>query len=163
MIRKASSDDFEFVYGMYMHPQVNRFLLYDMMGADQFRPVFEELLQRGVKFIYENEGVPVGMFKLVPNSYRSSHVVYLGGLAVHPDFAGRGYGMSMMNEIILYAEQHGFLRIELSLYAENAKARRLYEKAGFQEEGMSRKLTYLRSENAFIDEVLMSWLSDKIK
>ena len=163
MIRKATSDDFEFVYGMYMHPQVNRFLLYDVMDADQFRPVFDELLQRGVKFIYENEGVPVGMFKLVPNSYRSSHVVYLGGLAVHPNFAGKGYGISMMNEIILYAEQHGFLRIELSLYVENAKARRLYEKAGFHEEGILRKLTYLKSENVFVDEVLMSWLSDKIK
>jgi len=163
MIRKATSDDFEFVYGLYMHPQVNRFLLYEMMDADEFRPVFDELLQRGVKFIYENEERPVGMFKLVPNSYRSSHVVYLGGLAVHPDFAGKGYGISMMNEIILYAEQHGFLRIELSLYTENAKARRLYEKAGFQEEGISRKLTYLKSENVFVDEVLMSWLSDKIK
>ena len=163
MIRKATPHDFAFVHGMYMHPEVNRFLLYEVMDTDEFRPVFDELLERGVKYIYENDELPVGMFKLVPNTNRSAHAVYLGGFAIHPNFAGKGYGSSMMNEIIQYAGQRGFLRIELSVYTENGNARRLYEKAGFREEGILRKLTYLKSENVFLDEVLMSWLSDKIK
>jgi putative acetyltransferase len=163
VIRKATEDDFEFVYGLYMHPQVNPFLLYEMMSPEEFRPAFDALLHKDVKYIYENDESPVGMFKLVPNSYRSGHVVYLGGLAIHPDFAGKGYGLSMMEEIIQYAEQCGFLRIELSVYTDNHKAHRLYEKAGFEKEGILRKLSYLKSKNVFVDEVLMSWISEKIR
>ena len=146
-----------------MHPQVNRYLLYEMMSAEDFKPVFDDLLRKDVKYIYESDGKPVGMFKLVPNFYRSGYSVYLGGLAIHPSYGGKGYGLKMMQEIIECASQQGFLRIELSVYVENQKAQHLYEKAGFEKEGILRKYTYLRSENKFLDEVSMAWLSEKIK
>ena len=163
MVRKATQEDFDFIYGLYMHPQVNPFLSYEMMDADEFKPIFDELLHKDVKYIYESEGIPVGMFKLVPNVYRSGHIVYLGGLAIHPPFAGKGHGLSMMQEIIHYAEAQGFLRIELSVSVTNEKAKHLYEKAGFEKEGILRKYSYLRTEDSFFDEVLMSWLSERIK
>jgi RimJ/RimL family protein N-acetyltransferase len=163
MVRKATQQDFEFIYDLYMHPQVNPFLLYEMMDADEFKPIFDELLNKDVKYIYESGGIPVGMFKLVPNVYRSGHIVYLGGLAIHSSFAGKGYGLSMMQEIIHYAEAQGFLRIELSVSITNERAKHLYEKAGFEKEGILRKYTYLKTEDSFFDEVLMSWLSERIK
>lgn len=146
-----------------MHPQVNPFLLYEPMGGEEFKPIFGDLLQRDVKYIFEVEETSVGMFKLVPNVYRAGHIVYLGGLAVHPSFAGKGYGSAMMNEIIQYATQQRFLRIELSVSVTNLKAQHLYEKAGFEREGILRKYTYLQSENKMVDEVMMAWLSEKIK
>ena len=163
VVRKATQHDFDFVYGLYMHPEANPFLLYEQMDKEEFKSVFDDLLQRDVKYIYESEGTPVGMFKLVPNVHRAGHVVYLGGLAVHPSFAGKGHGFTMMNEIIQYATQQGFLRIELSVAISNVKAQRLYEKTGFGREGILRRLTYLRSENKMVDEVMMSWLNEKIK
>ena len=162
MIRKATQQDFDFVYRLYMHPHVNRFLLYEMMSAEVFKPIFDDLLKNNVKYIFENDGIPVGMCKLVPNVHRAAHIVYLGGLAIHPDFNEKGYGFSMMKEIIQYSEQRGFLRIELSVSLTNDKAQHLYEKAGFKKEGILRKYTHLRSENKFIDEVFMSWLSEKL-
>jgi len=40
----------------------------------------------------------------------------------------------------------------------NGKALRLYKKAGFQQEGMLRKYTYLKKENVFPEEVLMAYI-----
>ena len=64
----------------------------------------------------------------------------------------------MMNDIIDFAKQNGFLRIELSVALINEKAIRLYEKAGFVKEGLLKKFTYLKSENKYLDEVMMAYL-----
>ena len=163
MVRKATPEDFDFVYGLYMHPEVNPFLLYEMMNAEQFKPIFDELLRKNAKYIFEQEGAAIGMFKLVPNVYRAGHIVYLGGLAIHPAYGGKGYGSRMMKEIVQYVEQEGFLRIDLSVSVINPRAQRLYENAGFEKEGILRKYNHLASEGKFLDEVMMSWLSEKIK
>ncbi|NJO25315.1 MAG: GNAT family N-acetyltransferase [Bacteroidia bacterium] len=158
MIRRATAVDFNFVYQLYMHPQVNPFLLYEPMDAESFRPIYDELLQRGVKYIYASNGVSTGMFKWVPETHRSSHIAYLGGLAIHPSYAGKGHGSRMMDAIIEFGRQQGFLRIELSTAVTNEKALHLYEKAGFEKEGILKKYTHLKKENVFLDEVMMAYL-----
>jgi L-phenylalanine/L-methionine N-acetyltransferase len=64
----------------------------------------------------------------------------------------------MMTEIIDFAGKSGFKRIELSVAVHNEKAIQLYEKAGFEQEGILRKYTYLAKENQYFDEILMSYL-----
>ena len=159
MTRTAVKSDFDYFYGLYMHPKVNPFLLYEQMSIDEFRPVFTELQEKGYLYVYQDqEGVPVGMFKLVPQQYRNSHVVYLGGLAIDPLFAGKGFARRMLQEIKERAIQKGFTRIELTVAVINEKAFRLYEQAGFLHEGRLRNFTFLASENRYIDEVIMSCL-----
>ena len=158
MIRIATVRDFDFVYNMYMHPQVNPFLLYEIMGRDEFELIYKDLLEKKVKFIYTDNEVPIGMFKLIPLTYRSAHIAYLGGLAIHPDQKGRGYGKKMMNEIIEFARGSGFLRIELSVADINTTAISLYEITGFQKEGVLRKYSHLKKEQRFMDEILMAYL-----
>jgi L-phenylalanine/L-methionine N-acetyltransferase len=158
MIRQANSSDFEFIYSLYFHPNVNPFLLYEMMDRPSFQPIFDELMSKDIKFIFEENAQSVGMFKLYPHTYRTAHVGYLGGLAVHPDFSGKGYGMKMMTEILAFGKQKGFLRIELSTATTNTRAIALYEKVGFDREGILRNYTYLKSENRFLDELMMSYL-----
>lgn len=158
MLKQATDNDFDFVYELYMHPQINPFLLYEQMEINDFKAVFEDLTKKKVLFVFEDDGVPTGMCKLVPQQYRNSHIVYLGGIAIHPFFAGKGEGIKMINDIIDFAKQNGFLRIELSVASVNEKAIRLYEKAGFVKEGILRKFTYLKSENKFLDELMMAYL-----
>ena len=112
------------------------------------RPIFADLLQKEIIYIFENAGAAAGMFKLIPYTYRSSHVAYLGGLAIHPSLSGKGLGSIMMKEILDYAKKTGILRIELSAAVINEKAIRLYEKAGFEEEGILRKYTHLKKEES---------------
>ena len=160
MIRKMTQEDFHFIYELYMYPGVNKYLLYEPMAEADFSPIFADLLQKQIIYIFENGGAPEGMFKFVPYAFRSSHVAYLGGLAIHPSSSGKGMGTQMMNEIKDFAKEKGIRRIELSTAVINEKAIRLYEKAGFQKEGILRKYTWLEAENQYLDEVMMSWLSE---
>ena len=160
MIRKATSSDFEFIYGLYFHPDINPFLLYEAMDAPDFRPIFMDLLEKHVLYVFEHNGDRAGMFKLVPLSYRTDHIAYLGGVAIHPGFAGKGMGEQMLRELLAMSQQNGLLRIELSTATINERAIRLYEKTGFQKEGILRRYTHLKSEGRFLDEVLMSCLLD---
>ena len=158
MIKPATSQDFDFFYNLYFHPQVNRFLLYEMMDKANFKPIFNDLLEKEVLFTFERDGQNVGMFKLIQLTYRSSHIAYLGGVAMHPDYAGKGYGFLMMLAIIDYGKVLGLKRIELSTAVNNDKAIHLYKKVGFREEGILGNYTYLKSKNLYLDEMLMSYL-----
>lgn len=158
MIRKAVAKDIDFFYYLYMHPQVNPFLLYEKMEQEEFLPIFNDLLHKGVLYLFIQDDVPAGMFKLVPQQYRNSHIVYLGGLAIDPRCAGKGLGLKMIEAIKEYAKAAGFKRIELSVAAINEKAIGLYLKAGFEKEGLLKNFTFLKSENKFLDEVMMAYL-----
>ncbi len=158
MYRNATASDFDFFFNLYMHPQVNPYLLYEQMSSEEFRPIFEDLLSDKVIYVFEENGISAGMFKLVLLKHRCTHIAYLGGLAIHPDFAGKGLGLKMMREIIDLAEQKGIKRLELSAGTENLRAIELYKKAGFEPEGILRKYTHLKSEGRFIDELMMSYI-----
>jgi len=156
MVQTAQLKDVDFFYELYMHPEINPYLLYENMSAAAFKPIFESLLQQEALFVYYADDVPAGMFKMVPQKYRNDHIIYLGGLAIAPGFSGKGEGHKMMNEIISFARESGFLRIELSVASTNDIAIKLYEKVGFQKEGLLKKYTHLKSEHRFVDEIMMA-------
>jgi putative acetyltransferase len=158
MIQIATESDLDFVYNLYMHPAINPYLLYEYMDQKSFEPVFDGLLANGHKFIFTSDGQRVGMFKLIPLSWRTSHIVYLGGLAIHPGYAGKGYGKMMLEEILQFSQRRNFLRIELSVAVSNEKAIHLYKSVGFNEEGILTRYTHLKAENKFVDEVMMACL-----
>lgn len=160
MIRKATYADAIFVYEMFMHPIINPHLLYEQMSEKDFLPIYEKLLVNDIMYIFCDQENNVGMFKLIPNVYRAAHIVYLGSVAVHPKYVGKGYGIKMMHEIIEFATLNNFKRIELSAGVQNIKAISLYKKVGFEEEGILRKYTYLKKEDRYIDEMMMSFIVD---
>ena len=156
MLEKVIAKDFSYIYELYMHPEVNPYLLYEMMGLETFRPIFDELLKDEVLYLYKEGDETLGMCKLVRQKYRDEHKLYLGGVAIHPDHFGKGFGRKMMLEIIDFCKKNAVLRIELTVAVQNEKAIQLYESVGFTKEGVLKKYTYLKSMNQFIDEVLMS-------
>lgn len=159
MIRIATTDDKSFLHELYMHASINPYLLYEPMDAVTFSPILEVLLQKNLLYIYYTaHNAAIGMFKLVPHTYRSAHIVYLGGVAIHPSFAGKGFGKLMIKDILEYAISIGFVRIELSVAVNNEKAISVYKKMGFLKEGVMKKYTYLQKENIFVDEVLMAFV-----
>jgi putative acetyltransferase len=155
MIRIATQDYFEYIFALYMHPLNNPWLLYEPMGPDEFRPIYNELIARNSLYIYSEDGKDVGMFKLQPMKYRNSHIIYLGGVAVDTGSRQQGAGGRMIAEVLDKVKQMGFTRIELTVGTENARAIRLYEKAGFEVEGRLKNYSFLKSENRYIDEFVM--------
>lgn len=159
MLKPATSEDLDFFYELYMHPTVNPYLLYEYMDLDAFIPIFHDLLQKQVLYVFLVDGRPTGMCKIVPQFHRNAHMLYLGGVAIHPAFSGKGFGLMMMQEIIAYARSAKIRRIELSTATTNTVAIRLYERAGFVIEGRLRDYTWYRNEDRYIDEYMMSWIA----
>lgn len=158
MVRNITANDFDFIYGLYMNPATNPYLLYELMDREAFMPIFNDLLKQNIIFIYADAGQNIGMFKLIPFHHRTKHINYIGGLAIHPDFTGKGFGSKMMTEIIDLGKQRGLKRLELSTATFNTKAIKLYEKHGFVLEGIMKNYTYIQAEERFIDEQLMAYL-----
>jgi putative acetyltransferase len=158
MLRQATDQDFDFIYSLYFLPENNPYLLYDPMAEVEFFPIFKEQLKEGVKYIFEIDNVCVGMAKLSPYTHRMSHIVYVGAIAIHPTFAGRGYGLQLMNAITQWAALNGYKRLELDVDLDNPKAKRLYEKAGYETEGLLRKYSNRKSTGQCIDNFRMSLL-----
>jgi RimJ/RimL family protein N-acetyltransferase len=156
MLRTATAADTVFLFSLYMHPAINRWLLYEEMPLDAFQPIAADLIARNALFIFDYDGQPAGMCKLVPQKYRNSHIMYLGGVAIHPAYKGAGLGRKMLHEAMLVCWDKGFTRIELTVAVENLPAIRLYESLGFVREGILKNYTYLSSEGIYIDEQVMA-------
>jgi len=156
MVRTATNTDFDYLYSLYMHPAINPWLLYEMMPADAFRPIMDELIQKKALYIYEVEGEAVGMFKLVPMKFRNSHIIYLGGVAIHPENAGKGYAKEMILDAIDLVKSLGYTRIELTVATSNHRAIEIYSKSGFKTEGILKNYSFLKAEKRYIDEQVMA-------
>jgi putative acetyltransferase len=155
MNRPATAEDFDLIYGWYMHPDINPWLLYEQMGKEEFRPIFNELASRAQLFVFQYDGMDAGMFKLVPMKHRNSHIIYLGGVALDPAFRGKSLGGRMLEEVVAKVRDMGYKRIELTVATFNEAAIALYTKMGFVNEGCLRDYTYLKSEDRYIDEYVM--------
>jgi ribosomal protein S18 acetylase RimI-like enzyme len=64
-----------------------------------------------------------------------AHVGLLG-MGVRAAYRGRGLGERLLRTVLDASRAAGFEKIELSVYASNARARALYEKVGFVLEGV---------------------------
>nr|WP_316640479.1 GNAT family N-acetyltransferase [uncultured Roseateles sp.] len=89
-------------------------------------------------------------------SLRRRHVMTLG-IAVLPQAQGQGVGKAMMEALTDYADNWGqVLRIELTVYADNDRAIRLYERCGFEHEGRHR--AYALRHGQYVDTLCMARL-----
>lgn len=89
--------------------------------------------------------------------HRRMHTASLG-MAVHDAFVGRGVGSALMAAVIDLAERWwNIKRLELNVYADNARAIALYERFGFEREGLLR--AYAWRDGAYVDSIPMARLS----
>ncbi|MGC5288704.1 GNAT family N-acetyltransferase [Micromonospora sp. DT231] len=73
---------------------------------------------------------PVGMASGVPTE--DPLVLELISMWVHPNARGRGVGDRLVDEVACWARQRGADRLRLSVMPDNAAAKALYRRAGFQ-------------------------------
>ncbi len=155
MLKLAQSSDLSFFYRLYMHPDTNPWLLYEKMDEAGFQPIFYDLINRECLYVFEADGQNLGMCKLMPQKFRNSHIMYLGGVAVDPDHAGKGWGRVMLQEALALIREKGYHRVELTVATVNQRAIDLYTSLGFVQEGRLKDYTYLASEGRYIDEFVM--------
>lgn len=76
-----------------------------------------------------------------------------------PEYQGKGYGQEAVEWLVAVAfERANLHKIEIGCFANNARARRCYEKVGFQREGVLRSTFWNSSE--WIDDCRYGLLAD---
>jgi putative acetyltransferase len=105
------------------------------------------------------EGKAIGAAGLHPvsDNRRRAHAATIG-MSVHDAYAGRGAGRALLAALLDKADRWlNYSRIELTVWADNARAISLYERAGFEREGLLRR--YAFRDGALVDALAMARLT----
>ena len=85
---------------------------------------------------------------------RNRHTATIG-IMVHKDYQEKQVGTALMQAVLDVADNWLMLvRVELTVFVDNERAIHLYEKLGFEKEGVVRKAAIRNGE--YTDEYLMS-------
>lgn len=109
-----------------------------------------------LSLVAEIDGKIVGSAGLFPPGtvLRRRHVMSLG-ISVATEAQRQGVGTALMAALCDYADRWlGTLRIELTVFADNSAALRLYRKFGFQIEGTLKG--YAMRDGLFVDAIAMA-------
>ncbi len=104
------------------------------------RSYFRWLMNRDEKgfFVAEVDGKPVGFVACDANwvsFFENEEVGEIHEIFVHPNWQGRGIGSTLLLRALDYARERGRRIAGLWVGVGNLKARRFYEKFGFEERG----------------------------
>lgn len=107
-------------------------------------------------FVAVIQGKVIGTLGLSQLDGRRSHAATIG-MAVHDAYAGRGAGTALMAAAVEQADRWlNIKRLELFVYDDNARAIALYERFGFEREGIYR--AYAWRDGAYVDSIAMARL-----
>jgi len=160
MRRLATPHDLEAVFTIYMHERVVHFLGYDPMPLEEFRAIYQELVDSRSFYIHEVDGRVAGFYRATRYTGRVRHVACFGTLAVDPALHGKGIAQAMVSEAIEHLMMDLMKRIELYVESDNAPGLRFYKKLGFEYEGTLRKFYKRAGEADYIDDQLLALLID---
>lgn len=163
-LRRATADDVDWLVALLTHDETQPFLSgrraldAESIGAEVDRSQREP--ERFGRLIIEVEGERAGVMGFEEQS-EVHRIANIGGLAVHPDFRGRGVADEAARKLQRYLLiDLGFHRIQLKCYGFNERAIRHSERAGFVREGVERK-AYLR-HGEWQDAVLFSLIREDL-
>jgi len=110
-----------------------------------------------VRLVAVIDGKVIGTAGLHPEANpRRAHAASIG-MAVHDAYAGRGAGTALMAAAVNQADRWlNLKRLELNVYSDNARAIALYERFGFEREGLFR--THAWRDGAYVDSLAMARL-----
>lgn len=75
------------------------------------------------------------------------------GMGILPGYRGKGIGRRLLSAVLDHAKKFGLEKVELTVYHTNTDAIALYEKLGFEHEGVVRK--YRKLDGRDYDGVIM--------
>ena len=159
-IRRAEPDDCAALYEIFTCPRVYAGTLQlPYPSREQWRRRLAESEGTYNLVAVVGERV-VGMFGLhtFPHRPRRHHAAAIG-MSVHDDWQGQGVGAALMRAGLDLADNWlGLTRLELEVYTDNEPAIHLYERFGFEREGVLRRHAY--RDGRYVDSLLMARLRD---
>jgi L-phenylalanine/L-methionine N-acetyltransferase len=105
--------------------------------------------------VAEADGRVVARLSLARDPHpASAHVADLG-LMVAADHRRRGIGTALLRAAVDWAQAASVRKLELHVFPHNEPALRLYERFGFEREGVRR--SHYRRGDRFLDAILMAY------
>jgi putative acetyltransferase len=161
-IRRVRSGDAEGMVQLMADPATfGNLLQLPYPSVEAWRTRLAEMDQPGradLLLVAEADGTLVGNAGLNPvgNAARRRHAMHLG-ITVGKAWQGRGVGTRLMAALLDAADRWlGCLRIELTVYTDNAPAIALYRKFGFEVEGTHR--AFALRDGRYVDALAMARL-----
>lgn len=109
--------------------------------------------------VVDDKAVGLAGLHPVGASVRRRHAMMLG-ITVSRTHQGQGIGQALMAALLDYADNWGqILRVELTVFSDNERAIRLYERHGFVHEG--RMAAYALRNGEYVDALAMARLHPK--
>lgn len=106
------------------------------------------------EIVAEKDGAIVGKASLQQFEDRRRHAGTIG-IEVHDDFQGNGIGSALLSALVDVADNWlAITRLELMVNADNVSAIRLYEKAGFEREGLMKAFAF--RAGGYVDAIAMA-------
>jgi len=104
-------------------------------------------------------GKIVGVLSCAGGEHRGNHHTTTLGITIHKDWRNQGIGRALMEHAIAWAKSTGVVRrIQLGVTSTNTPAIHLYEKLGFEKEGLRRRGMF--KNGRYYDTWLMGLLVD---
>ena len=105
-------------------------------------------------FVALSQGEVVGWCEIIRNMFPANAHVGALNMGIIPAFRDRGLGFRLVSTALERARQAGFVRIILSVHADNPRAIALYEKVGFAKEGVLRDASLI--DGKYRDSLVMA-------
>jgi ribosomal protein S18 acetylase RimI-like enzyme len=125
--------------------------------VEEERKILEEhaALENSISLVAEAEGEIIGWLNCQGGSRKATRHAVILGIAVRRDWRNQGVGSALITHAIAWARDTSIVtRIELAVYARNARAIHLYESFGFEVEGRRRRALY--QKGAYLDDLIMA-------
>ena len=131
------------------------------LTREHIRQHMQESTARGDRLIFKavetETGEVRGHIELGGIDRRNSSL-RIGRVLIDPNAQGRGFGAAMMRKALAIAfDQLGVHRVELGVFDINPRAIALYERVGFQRDGMRRES--FKVPGGYWSEVILSVLA----
>jgi RimJ/RimL family protein N-acetyltransferase len=149
-LRRAAATDADFLVELLTHEEVEPYLsqisVKDRDGILAAIERSEREPEAFGLFVIEVDGQRAGTMRF-EGGFGPSRIARLGGLAIHPDFRGRGLGLEAAREFQRHLlEDLGYHRLQMEVYEFNERAMAHAERVGWVREGERRKAYWRHGE-----------------
>jgi ribosomal protein S18 acetylase RimI-like enzyme len=111
----------------------------EVAGLADSRPIIQGVLDRSpdsmLLLARSEQGIPLAFAAVEPVRDQGHRVAELSYFGVNPHLFGQGVGKELLRELRRRLKARGYQRAELSVYVDNIRAVRLYERLGWQARG----------------------------